>query len=397
VDAGLSFITLDANGRHLEAYRVRDGSLRWTYAEPNGFVSGIGGPFYSSGLVFAFTLQPNNFGHVMLVAVSASDGHPAWHLRLSGTSWWVAFSGSNIVVLDQEFVMRGQQEEAHFSVLVARVADGSQVTEFPVDAARADFAVEGDMAFVCSSSGDLDAYRLSDGQLMWRTPATDLGGVPVGAPGGAPGATNTIGCEPHVFDGTIYVRHDYYSPAAPIVASGTLDRVRESDGRVLWTYRTPDWLPSAGIRGAEAELNGAVFVLMSTSTRDSQHRLQDAVVALRDSDGSELWRQFIDYGTNVLADVTGTRIILVQGDDLHAANAANGSPVWRYHETFHSLKPMGTADGVVIEFSTTTHSLHTPVPFGTDTMDYLVALNVRDGSVYWRLPFYTDSIVIGDA
>jgi outer membrane protein assembly factor BamB len=37
------------------------------------------------------------------------------------------------------------------------------------------------------------------------------------------------------------------------------------------------------------------------------------------------------------------------------------------------------------------------VPFGTDTMDYLVALNVRDGSVYWRLPFYTDSIVIGDA
>lgn len=162
-----------------------------------------------------------------------------------------------------------------------------------------------------------------------------------------------------VVDGTVYARSLHSGLVALDASNGTLRWQREDVGQ----------------GSAPAVVNGIVYLtaIYINSTPDV------AVLALDARDGSQRWRTLLDY-TSQYVTVAGNTVY-VGGSSMYALRMSDGHVHWSYgaHAVFY--QPV-IADGVVfIGSSDEPYSIHL---FGLGSANYLNALDVNSGQLYWR-------------
>ena len=146
---------------------------------------------------------------------------------------------------------------------------------------------------------------------------------------------------PIVVDGVIYLSESNlsasatYSPAPLSEYQGFVVALRASDGRQLWKVSLPGVLSPATVA------NGTIYVSNG-----------EAVLALRSNDGRQLWQyrpgpnESLSYYTQLGIQVRETNVMVVQGnqlylyldhvegshsaEDLVALDIHNGQAIWRY-------------------------------------------------------------------
>jgi outer membrane protein assembly factor BamB len=167
-----------------------------------------------------------------------------------------------------------------------------------------------------------------------------------------------------------------YSPAPLSEYQGFIVALRASDGQQLWKIALPGLLSPATVT------NGTVYVTNGL-----------AVLALRRSDGKQLWQHLPDadedlsYYTSMQMQQRQQNVLIVQGNqidvemrrvegnqsvyDLVALDARTGQAVWRFQSHGVMLPPLLSHDIFYIAYN------------AISSGSYVVALNAASGSVLW--------------
>jgi outer membrane protein assembly factor BamB len=145
----------------------------------------------------------------------------------------------------------------------------------------------------------------------------------------------------------IYKKHGEGPHAAPLVTdqhvitlgiSGLLHCRARRDGRLLWSHdlmKDYGGMPAVcGYAAAPARFEDTVIVLAGGP--------DSAIVALRLSDGAEVWRKHtrpIAYATPILIDLDGqTQMVALLGEEVVGLNPRDGDLLWRHpHKTEYAV------------------------------------------------------------
>jgi outer membrane protein assembly factor BamB len=213
----------------------------------------------------------------------------------------------------------------------------------------------------------LEALSLASGKLVWRWNWPEHW-TPENAP--------------TISDGIVYLSESSlpananYSPAPLSEYQGFVVALRASDGQQLWQVALPGLLSPATVA------NGTVYVTNGL-----------AVLALRRSDGQQLWQhqpdaaEDLSYYTSMQMQQRQQNVLIVQGSqvyvemrrmegnqsvyDLVALDTRTGREVWRFQSHGVMLPPFFSHDIFYIAYNA--------IPGGS----YVVALSAARGSVLW--------------
>lgn len=168
-----------------------------------------------------------------------------------------------------------------------------------------------------------------------------------------------------------------------VVDVGTMDNavyaLRASDGGLLWRYNTPG--PVGGpVADPPVVADGIVYV--NANVDQGLGYVTGYIYAIRASDGALLWRyttgNFVYMGYVYSPTVaSGVVYVASQAGSLTALRASDGALLWRY-----------TAKGQVavsLAVNGIVYLLDTNIDQGPD---YLEALRASDGTLLWRTPSY---------
>lgn len=176
---------------------------------------------------------------------------------------------------------------------------------------------------------------------------------------------------------------DYNLSAAPVIANGiiyTLDgkgRITAFDANniksKIWSVKISIPKGKGDFANAGVTINDNVLYITTGFNE---------VLALNASDGSQIWRKFIN-SISRSAPAVGGGVVLVNTIDntLYALNAADGSIVWTHNGIKEEIGVSGAASPVIIQRAVI-------VAYSSGE---LYALRLEDGSIIW-----SESLSIGD-
>ena len=352
-------------------------------------------------------------------------------LAAAGVLWWPG-GGSSAPLASSVRLYVG----THDSLVALQASTGSVVWTFPAAFGTGQLpAVVGGVAYyvvpesgVMPESGTVYAINAKNGSLLWHTrlngaggystPAVDGGVVYVSSRKGVDALNARDGSRrwhveldtsasnssaPTLANDMIYFGagwQRYPEPPPPTAACVCLYALRASDGSVVWTYPTSDF-----VFDAPTVVNGVVYGSDSI----------DGLFALRASDGKLLWSR--PDMVSIPTVVQGVIYVGGRDDRLHALSARDGSQVWQagplgcgsptvsdggviYIGGTAGLVALRASDGKLLWCSKThfdtQHVFSTPVvsqgvifvrvfcTYGSIFCeDQVLALKASDGSVYW--------------
>lgn len=281
-----------------------------------------------------------------LVTLHAGDASPVWSVPTHDIATPLLFDNGTLFA-GLERVTSGSGSPPTSAVEAVRASDGAQLwlvdqgTSFltPIAAdASAVYVVDLDLS---GQQSELRALRIADGQDIWSdplpvSPAGAIGGLGIGAP--------SIGV---LAEGTIYL-----CCALGTLPSGmpqsTMSAIRTSDGKQLWSVSLSGEFSSPVVSNGTMYMSG---LTIDTSTGPGGPRPETpTVVAVRTSDGSQLWSHPL------------------------AANA-----------NLEGLSPLAVTDTAVC-IAITVQSAATPGPGAPPLTSSLIALNPTTGAQVWSVP-----------
>lgn len=311
-------------------------------------------------------------------AFNADSGLPRWTTRSQ-------FFGGNSPVLVDGVVYSAVSGQSCW-VQAVKASDGALLWQHPLALMDSPHVVvAGDSIYVVSdglgiasnsNNHGIYALRTSDGSLRWQHPTTD----PAVA-------------DPLVANGVVYAN------------SGTsLLALRASDGALLWNLPlAANGHPDIGLWLANA--NGVVYVIAGEKGQDfpfSDSGENNALLALRASDGSQLWRIDLgsDYYSQPSTPVIANGVIYVragasredkaQGNStaahLYALRASDGSQLWQYQE---DRTKVTWNSGQSTTSATMNPQIFQPVyaegwVYAYDLFGNVIALRASDGALLWK-------------
>ncbi len=351
-------------------------------------------------------------------------------LAAAGVLWW-PFGGTPAPLASSVRLYVG----THDSMVALQASTGSVVWTFPAAFGTGQLpAVVGGVAYyvvpesgVMPESGTVYAINAKNGSLLWHTrlngaggystPAVDGGVVYVSSVKGVDALNARDGSHlwhveldtsasnpsaPTLTNGMLYFGagwQRYPEPPPPTAACLCLYALRASDGSVVWTYPTSDF-----VYDAPTVVDGVVY----------GSDVIDGLFALRASDGKVLWTRPDTEGGSPTV-VQGVVYVSRRDDHLtHALSARDGSQIWQGGP----VGPLTVSDGVVyigvtaglvaLRASDGTHLWDSRTSYDTHHLfsapvvsqgvvfvrvyctngsifcqDQVLALKASDGSVYW--------------
>lgn len=186
----------------------------------------------------------------------------------------------------------------------------------------------GDVTYAGTVDQGLFALRSSNGTLLWRSSME--------------GAVTEL---PLVDNNVVYI-----SSFIGEIGPATLTAVRAVDGRVLWKYHNSGYISRPVIQ------NGVVYLTAQ----------QDGVIALRVSDGKQLW-QFkspIDQGPQL---ANGVLYVVSNTGGFYALRTSDGKIIWRDESIIAQNLTYSVQGGMVFAFSESN----------------VIALRASDGRKLW--------------
>lgn len=310
----------------------------------NGPPVGNAGIAPSPSLILAGQIVYVQLPDGSVIAERAGDGHLLWRTSLGENATCGAGEG---------FLSCLVTSKDGTSLLTLGTQNGRVLWSRHIAASEAvsPLLVVGDQIYAGTSDGWIEALRAGDGGLAWRyryastlaRPLPDILTVeqdiaivktPDGAShllraGDGSEITQYIGDGdlPHIDQGIIYLSLGFHSLDE---TDGTLEALRETDGRLLWreTLRAnEDWAP--------VEIEGTVYA----------GSLDGAILAFRGSDGKGAWSYKADQP--VIGAPTGQNrriYALLRDGSLVALRADSGALLWRTRVTsfarFSSYSPL---------------------------------------------------------
>ena len=325
-NATLYTISRSGNGGIIEALRSTDGMLLWQHPTP---APGIQPLQINGGILYVNTAD----GPVL--ALNGDNGALLWQFasdeRVPSDSKLYAADGIVAIVSDMG------------TVDVLHATTGKLLYSYPYVNGAWEPTVENNIIYIASGEGWLEARRVGDGSLIWRTPSN-----------------NTNFWSPTVTGELVFVDNGHNMMSA----------LRGTDGHLLWQYNT-----SKGVAQQPVLQNNIVFLTT----------LNGSVVALRASDGSQLWQfqppqlyQFFWF----LPMVAGNTLYINSENDknsvrLYALDVTTGHTLWTRPVSLPDVRYNPIVVGGVIYFAQSNGAID--------------ALRSSDGGFVW---FYTPSAPI---
>ncbi len=241
-----------------------------------------------------------------------------------------------------------------------------------------------------SGSGWVAADVVTDGDTAYVCPdnavltaysladGQQLWSVPV-APGAAmPHAACTV----RVGGGVIFSQVSISTGGG--ISTRALVALRASDGRQLWQM----------LLGLDAftltDGIGYTYTFPQSSNPSA-----GSLTAYRAADGARLWQ--IPGGSQDIAS-DGKVLAFSQAGDVRAVRPSDGVSLWRYpHPAGRELGVEGAVDSVVFARASGTGTAQNPAQPGVDTRPYLLVLGADNGRVYWQMPLDLSNLAFGDA
>lgn len=355
------------------ALRASDGALLWR-TKIDGAVDEP--PVVTDGVVY-FSTYIGQSGPANVFALRASDGLRLWEYHAGSSYVPTPVVANGLVYLD-----------APNGVVALHANDGTQAWHFAAGDNTYLSSVVNGVLYLSSHQGDSGpgtAYALhaGDGSLLWQYKSSKILDAP------------------DVINGVAYVG----------AWDGTLFALRASDGRLLWHTTlsgSPLWMqqtndvlyvatqkviyPTASSAASPVQalaVNSLLQAIAPASRTIPHKQILTDLYALRVSDGTTLWRNELNSGTDSFANwfvvdngvIYGTENVntnLTNHNYVYAMRGSDSKLLWQ-DETDISSGTAQLANGVI--YVTSGNSLQTT----------LYALRESDGSLLWNYPIAATS------
>ncbi|MDX1507019.1 MAG: S8 family serine peptidase [Woeseiaceae bacterium] len=276
----------------------------------------------------AYIAMNGGFDAITVVAMDESSGAVDWLADINGMNWVGAPAWAD----DRLFLQSGGGVNSHLVALDA--VTGASIYEVPIRAGffnyQAPAPYDGNLYAHGEANGGVASYSASDGSLNWsvpiyhakaRSPIVDdahvyyQGGMDLLAFDRITGALKFSINEPNATlawsDGSIAIDH-----RGNIVSRHEYRlKYYDVDSRqIRWNLGGRSFLSDPAVA------NGAIYIRDNTD-----------LVAIRLSDGSELWRWAPPAGQVVFSPVaTTSHVFVATGNETHALNVVSGQSEWSY-------------------------------------------------------------------
>jgi len=221
-------------------------------------------------------------------------------------------------------------------------------------------AIPDRLIFTVNNSPDyITAVSTRDGSQLWKTPL------------------HSLSAPTPISDGTVYVVD------GELLNTATLDAVRASDGKLLWSVRPQISGTSYEIRGthnayaAAVVTNGIVAIIVDVGN-------MSYVYAFRASDGQAMWHvSYPDFGDkiNIEEFTADDGMIFTTTDGSVSALRANDGH-WLWTDSLSVSSEALDAKNGIIALNTTTYTRSLSPDSGIWDQK-VVALRERDGALMW--------------
>ncbi len=254
--------------------------------------------------------------------------------------------------------------------------------------------------YATTDSGILRALKANTGQLRWQGQTGQLaGGQPVVENGIIfAGSSNTV----YAFeasDGTLLWSAQGYNPVTgPLVAGGkvfvddyksepdgsatiSVVALKGTDGSQLWrkqvvTHANPA-PPTPGTFGQFAA-NGVFYVAVASAPASNTQPARFVLYAFQASDGTLLWRSSGTYTQGQSATLLAANgVVFVYVDRLYAYQASSGKLLW---QSQGASQPLSGPNGTYSDLLVTQGSVYAAANDG------LTAYSAGNGSQIWHVP-----------
>ncbi len=332
VDGVVYFSTFvgQAGPANVYALRASDGAQLWEY---HGNYTYVSTPVVANGLVYLNASDG-------MVALHANDGTQAWHFA-AGDNTSIATVVNGILYLSSH-----QGDSGPGTAYALHANDGSLLWQYKSSKTLDPPEVINGVAYVGAWDGTLFALRASDGRLLWHT----------------------------------------------TLSGGSLWMQQVNDVLYVATQKAIYPTASSAVTPVQAQAVNSLLQVMEPASRTIPHKqILTELYALRASNGTTLWHNELNNGTDSFASwfvvdngvIYGTENVntnLTNHSYVYAMRGGDSKPLWQ-DETDISTGSAQLANGVI--YVTSGNSLQ-------DQMT-LYALRESDGSLLWNYPIAATS------
>lgn len=328
----------NSNGRVL-ALNAADGSVKWRSTAFAGGL-GLGSLILSQGVVVAAETSGS------IVALGAQDGKELWH---TDALYPNSLNGSMVVDGVTVYIGRPGDSTHHGIVDAYRVTDGVLLWHYGADVCGPEFLAAASGMVVLSPSGcphaTITALSERDGSVLWQQP------------------TQHFGAQVTIANGVIYTDD-----------VGIVTALDAGTGATKWHYTPPQLL---GMGGSSVSVSDQVVIAEAGTS----------ILALRSQDGSLVWSAPLPHLVNGHA-IVGNAVYASATGTVTALRLDDGSKLWQV--SLHlpgSWSPAAVGD--IVYVSVDEGPSEFPLP------GELYAIRMTDGAVLWHYTPEDGSIGIG--
>ena len=325
VSGGLVYIVsggpLTPSGRslYLFAFHLEDGTRAWRAHLGGPSATATTTPAVDAGTIFVPTSEPKASGYVgRITALDAGTGAPKWSTRVGAemnVAAPVAFDGSTVLQSSTNGRLYALDAATGTHLWSRQLSEpaGCEVAPSLMGPCplRSTPAAAGHRAYLVTGDGTLEARRIRNGSLAWRSSS-----------GLNDAATATVRA------GRIYV-----------TGPGTMQVFDARTGSPLWQAPIPGNIGNGG----QAVTRTSIFV--GTAALPGDH---GALLSLSAADGSVRWTTQLDrlvWGAPAVAD----GVVFAQSDlAIYALSARTGEILWHRALGTNTVSSPAIADGHVV-------------------------------------------------
>ncbi|GAC1386185.1 MAG: hypothetical protein NVS4B7_11970 [Ktedonobacteraceae bacterium] len=314
---------------------------------------------------------------LLVACVSGTSNQPGTTATANQTGTTSTPTATSVPAQEQFVIYTSGAKNLPDTINALRAGDGTFLWHYTTagGAVRGLKIVNG-VLYVGTYNGNVYAFRLSDGKLLWQARFD--------------GMLQWL----DVADGVVYLNTNAYAtPAQPVRPFVALYALQAANGSILWQRHLLTEFPAGVYASSTAVLsNGVIYAILNTRTPPHVISFNFEVSAFSSNDGHTLWNSSLPGSPTQLAPLVANGVVYVSAQYaqqtsnqvpyvavLYALQSSIGTPLWNYQDnSLSSLNPQLASNGVLYAEGS---AVSNP---GSVESDYVLALRTSDGRQLWR-------------